>query len=102
MQKYLLKNIHIVNEGNISQADILLTNGRIEKIANQIDTTLAVVEIDGTSKYLLPGVIDDQVHFREPGLTHKGNIYTVGKIVDKDNEEIVDHELIPNRRIVAF
>lgn len=79
MQKYLLKNIFIVNEENISQADILLTNGRIEKIANQIDTIHAAVEIDGTGKYLLPGAIDDQVHFREPGLTHKASIYTEAK-----------------------
>lgn len=79
MQKYLLKNIHIVNEGNISQVDLLITNGRIEKIAPKIDTALAVVEIDGTGKYVLPGVIDDQVHFREPGLTHKASIYTEAK-----------------------
>lgn len=79
MQKYLLKDIFIVNEGNISQADLLISEGRIEKIAPKIDTTLATIEIDGTGKFLLPGVIDDQVHFREPGLTHKASIYTEAK-----------------------
>jgi dihydroorotase len=80
MQKYLIKDIHIVNEGIIRVGDVLLSNGRIERIDSQISATLgAVIEIDGKGKYLLPGVIDDQVHFREPGLTHKANIYTESK-----------------------
>ncbi len=80
MQKYLIKDIHIVNEGIIRVGDILLSNGRIERIDSQISATQgAVIEIDGKGKYLLPGVIDDQVHFREPGLTHKANIYTESK-----------------------
>ncbi len=76
MQKYLLKNIRIVNEGQISTGDVLLSNGRIEKIAAQLGNIPGAQEINGENKYLLPGVIDDQVHFREPGLTHKGSIYT--------------------------
>lgn len=77
MQIYLIKNIQVVNEGEISTADVLIKNGRIDKIASHISTAgLAVTEIDGEGKYLLPGVIDDQVHFREPGLTHKATIYT--------------------------
>lgn len=77
MQKYLIKNINIVNENTITTADILLSNGRIEKIAPQINTgNVVFTEIDGEGKYLLPGAIDDQVHFREPGLTHKANIFT--------------------------
>ena len=76
MQKYLLKNIRIVNEGQISTGDVLLSDGRIEKIASQLGNIPGVQEINGENKYLLPGVIDDQVHFREPGLTHKGSIYT--------------------------
>ena len=80
MQKYLIKNIQIVNEGRIITADVLISNARIEKIQPQItiiDT--GYVEINGEGKYLFPGCIDDQVHFREPGLTHKATIYTESK-----------------------
>ncbi len=80
MQIYLIKNIQVVNEGTIQTADVLIKNGRIEKIATSITLTdMNVVEIDGEGKYLLPGAIDDQVHFREPGLTHKATIYTEAK-----------------------
>lgn len=80
MQIYLIKNIRVVNEGKILTADVLIKNGRIEKIASPItliDTN--VHEINGEEKYLFPGAIDDQVHFREPGLTHKATIYTESK-----------------------
>jgi len=80
MQKYLIKNINVVNEGKIENADVLINNERIEKIApviDKIDSTY--IEINGEGKYLLPGCIDDQVHFREPGLTHKATIYTESK-----------------------
>ena len=76
MQKYLFKNIQVVNEGKIQSADVLTGGGRIEKIAATISTKERVTEINGEGKHLFPGVIDDQVHFREPGFTHKGNIYT--------------------------
>src|ERR1043165_7517530 len=79
MEKYLIKNISIVNEGAIMVSDVLVQNGRIEKIAPHIDPKLVVTEVDGAGKHLLPGVIDDQVHFREPGLTHKATIYTEAK-----------------------
>lgn len=80
MQNYLIKNISIVNEGLIQQADLLIKNGRIEKILPQITSTSAdVKEMNGEGKFLFPGVIDDQVHFREPGLTHKATIYTESK-----------------------
>src|SRR5690606_408828 len=79
MQIYLIKNIHVVNEGEIAVKDVLLKNGRIEKIEDRIDITEKGMEIDGTNKYLLPGVIDDQVHFREPGWTHKATIYSESK-----------------------
>lgn len=75
MPAILIKNISIVNEGVITVADVFMNNGRIEKIAPQINKE-ASLEIDGTGKYLMPGIIDDQVHFREPGLTHKASIYT--------------------------
>ncbi len=76
VQIYLLKNIQVVNEAKTVVKDVLLKNGRIEKIDSRINTAEAVIEIDGEGKFLLPGVIDDQVHFREPGLTHKATIYT--------------------------
>ncbi|HEU4633067.1 MAG TPA: dihydroorotase, partial [Flavisolibacter sp.] len=80
MQKYLIKNINVVNEGRIETADVLVAGERIERIAPQLlQVEGNVTEIDGEGKYLLPGVIDDQVHFREPGLTHKANIYTESK-----------------------
>ena len=76
MQKYLFKDILIVNEGKIACSDILIVNERIEKIANNISVQGKVQEIIGENKHLLPGIIDDQVHFREPGLTHKATIAT--------------------------
>ena len=80
MQKYLIKNINVVNEGKIQTADVLISNERIEKIESRITRIESnYTEIDGEGKYLLPGCIDDQVHFREPGLTHKATIYTESK-----------------------
>src|ERR1700743_2685090 len=76
MRNYLIKNISIANEGKITTADLLLKNGRIEKMGTELQAPFAVTEINGEGKHLLPGVIDDQVHFREPGLTHKASIYT--------------------------
>ncbi len=71
--KILIKNVNIVNEGRIFEGDVLIENDLISKISSGI-TEDADQIIDGSGKYLLPGVIDDQVHFREPGLTHKGDI----------------------------
>ncbi len=79
MSKYLIKNISIVNEGKIEQQDLLINGERIEKIGNQLSEKGKVTEINGEGKHLLPGAIDDQVHFREPGLTHKATIYTESK-----------------------
>ncbi|MEM9857789.1 MAG: dihydroorotase [Bacteroidota bacterium] len=76
MGSLLITNAQIVNEGSIAQKDILIKGERIEKIANQINASEADKIIDASDKYIFPGVIDDQVHFREPGLTHKGNIFT--------------------------
>ncbi len=75
MQNYLIKDIAIVNEGTTVQGDVLIKNGRIDKIGSGISAAGAT-EINGSGKFLLPGVIDDQVHFREPGLTHKATIQT--------------------------
>ena len=80
MQNYLIKNVQVVNEGRIITSDVLIKNSRIEKIGEQItQVDSSVKEINGEGKYLLPGAIDDQVHFREPGLTHKATIYTEAK-----------------------
>ncbi|WP_172915819.1 dihydroorotase [Capnocytophaga canimorsus] len=76
MNTYLIVNAKIVNEGQISHSDILIENGRISKIASQITLKGNVQVIDAQGNLVLPGVIDDQVHFREPGLTHKANIAT--------------------------
>jgi dihydroorotase len=78
VKRTIIKNSFVVNEGKIFSADVLLEGGRISKIGVDISTAGAEV-IDATGKYLFPGVIDDQVHFREPGLTHKGEIYTEAK-----------------------
>ena len=79
MQNYLIKNTCIVNEGSQFFGDVFIKNGRIEKISASISADGNTIEIDGSNQYLLPGVIDDQVHFREPGLTHKATIYTEAK-----------------------
>jgi dihydroorotase len=79
MQNYLFKQISIVNENKIEEKDIYIKNGRIQRIDNNIDVKEKVTEITGKGRHLLPGVIDDQVHFREPGLTHKATIYTESK-----------------------
>lgn len=79
MQNILIKEAKIINENQIFQADVWVKNGRIEKIAQNIQPKENYTEIVAKGKYLLPGVIDDQVHFREPGLTHKASIYTEAK-----------------------
>jgi dihydroorotase len=79
MENYLIKNITVVNEGKSVVSDVLIRHGRIEKIGPSLQPGFAVTEINGMGKHLLPGAIDDQVHFREPGLTHKASIYTESK-----------------------
>ena len=76
MTRFLIKNTSIVNEGQIHTGDVLIEDKRIAKISQVIDNKHNAIEINGEGKFLLPGVIDDQVHFREPGLTHKANIHT--------------------------
>lgn len=74
MNTTIIKNVTLVNEGRQYTSDVLIRNERIEKIASAITIPENCKEIDGTGLFLLPGVIDDQVHFREPGLTHKATI----------------------------
>ncbi|MCP3673918.1 MAG: dihydroorotase [Gammaproteobacteria bacterium] len=71
----LIFNAKMVNEGVITEGDLLIKNGRIDKIAPSIDAS-GVKAVDAEGKLLIPGMIDDQVHFREPGFTHKGEIAT--------------------------
>lgn len=76
METVLIKNTTIVNEGKQIEGDLLLRDGRIERIGGVIDTPGRAREINGEGLHTLPGIIDDQVHFREPGLTHKASIET--------------------------
>jgi len=75
-QSYLIKAGKVINEGVSEVKDIFIKNGRIEKIDQQITVSENHLEINAEEKVVLPGAIDDQVHFREPGLTHKADIYT--------------------------
>lgn len=74
MKTTLILNANIVNEGKVFQGDVLINGERIERIDKNLSSLTADVLIDAKGQYLLPGAIDDQVHFREPGLTHKANI----------------------------
>lgn len=73
--KYLIKQALVINEGTSEVKDVLIENERIAKIADHI-SDVSAKEINAEGMWLMPGAIDDQVHFREPGLTHKGEIYT--------------------------
>ena len=72
----LIKNATIVNENNTFKSDVLIENELIKKISENIEVSENIEIINAEGKYLIPGFIDDQVHFREPGLTHKANIVT--------------------------
>lgn len=79
MKKILIRNANIVNEGKITRGDVFIEDGLIFAIGPELPEYEADITIDAGGKYLLPGLIDDQVHFREPGLTHKAEIYTESK-----------------------
>lgn len=79
MARTLLKNVNVVNEGKVTKASVLIENDKIVSISENIESVGADTIIEAEGKYLFPGCIDDQVHFREPGLTHKGEIYTEAK-----------------------
>ncbi|HCT07471.1 MAG TPA: dihydroorotase, partial [Pseudomonas sp.] len=76
MSRLLIRNARLVNEGLEFDADVLVANGRIEKIASSLEGYNEPVEIDARGQWLLPGMIDDQVHFREPGAPDKGSFYS--------------------------
>lgn len=80
MKAVLIKNANIVNEGTLFKGDVLVEDGRIADIDVSLSmrsSETTIIDADGS--YLLPGMIDDQVHFREPGLTHKANIESESK-----------------------
>lgn len=76
MKNYLLKNAHIVNEGKHFESDLFIKNGIIERIGKSLSILENHEVLDLEGAYLLPGCIDDQVHFREPGLTRKATIFS--------------------------
>lgn len=100
MQTYLIKDTCIVNEGAQTFGDVLIRNGRIEKIASSVNAKEKTIEVAGQGQFLLPGVIDDQVHFREPGLTHKATIYTEARAAVAGG--ITSFMEMPNTKPPAF
>ncbi|WP_339901946.1 dihydroorotase [uncultured Cyclobacterium sp.] len=79
MKRILIRDANIVNEGKIIRGDVYIKEGLIFSVGGDLSGKEADIVIDAKGKYLLPGLIDDQVHFREPGLTHKAEIYTESK-----------------------
>ena len=107
----LIKNATLVNEGQVYQADVLIENQLIKEISREISIE-ADYTIDAKGLHLLPGVIDDQVHFREPGLTHKANIYTESKAavaggitsfmeMPNTNPQALTQELLEDKYVIA-
>ncbi len=76
MSSILILNAKIVNEGKVFEGDVFVKGQYIEKIGKDLQSMTATKVLDAKGKYLFPGAIDDQVHFREPGLTHKATIFT--------------------------
>ena len=76
MNKILIKNARMVNEGAVTEGDLLIAAGRIERIGGEITASAGMDVVDARGLLLVPGMIDDQVHFREPGLTHKADMAT--------------------------
>lgn len=76
MDFFVIKNVNVVNEGRIQTMDVAMQGGRFSALAPTLNNTAGATEINGEGLYLIPGLIDDQVHFREPGLTHKAEIMT--------------------------
>jgi dihydroorotase len=74
----LIKNgtVLTITKGNLSNTDVLIVDGKIKQIGANITAPAGVKTVDATGKFVMPGIIDDQVHFREPGLTHKADLYT--------------------------
>ena len=76
MAATVIVNARLVNEGRVTEGDLRIENGRIARIAAEIRPQGDDTVIDAAGRWLLPGMIDDQVHFREPGMPHKGDLAT--------------------------
>lgn len=76
METFVIKEVSVVNRGQVIEADVLVSGDRIERIGQGLSVAGAGEEIDGSGLFLLPGLIDDQVHFREPGMEYKATIYS--------------------------
>jgi len=76
LRRLLVSNARLVNEGQVRDADVLIEGDRIARIDSGLSLPVGAELIDAAGKFLLPGMIDDQVHFREPGMTHKGDLQT--------------------------
>jgi dihydroorotase len=100
MKNIVIKNVSIVNEGTTTNGDVWIRDTRIEKIGPQLAPSMRIEEIDGTGQTLIPGVIDDQVHFREPGLTQKATIYTEAKAAVRGG--VTSFMEMPNTNPPAF
>lgn len=112
MSSIIIRNATIVNEGQQIQGDVLVKNGRIEQVGGTISVAENIREINAEGLHLLPGVIDDQVHFREPGLTHKAEIGTEARaavaggttsFMEMPNTKpaALTHELLENKYQIA-
>lgn len=108
----LITNARMVNEGQITEGDLLVRNHRIEKIGNSISAPEGAIVIDAKGKLLMPGMIDDQVHFREPGLTAKADITTESRAavaggitsfmeMPNVNPATTDHEALANKYAIG-
>ena len=104
VMNYLLRNGLIINEGKRFQGDVFLKDGKIEKIGSSLSITENYTEINVEGKYILPGFIDDQVHFREPGLTHKATIATESRaaVAGGITSFIEQPNTVPNAVTQAF
>ena len=112
MMRTLIRNANIVNEDKVFQGDVLIAGEYIEKIGTDLKAEGNTTVIDAAGKHLLPGAIDDQVHFREPGLTHKGTIQTestaavAGGVTSfmempNTNPPVFTHELLEDKYRIA-
>ncbi len=110
--KTLIRNAQIINEGKIFKGDVLVEADRISKVGSELSTENVDRIIEAEGLYLLPGVIDDQVHFREPGLTHKGNIESesraavaggITSFIEQPNTvpNAVTQELLEDKYVIA-
>ena len=112
MTRILITNAMIVNDFEIFHADVLIREGRIDTVGGDLSSRTADVVIDAAGKLLMPGLIDDQVHFREPGLTHKGDIGSesraavaggITSFMEMPNTRptTTDHDALEDKRAIA-